>query len=1220
MSHYKLIFTPAKGGDGDDKTNFTLSTETASEKGNGSINKPNPDLNHSELSFVLKEVHFDRQLYAPCKLTSIITVNTAKGDFNLDAISDIFLNKTVEIRQSQDKSDDDIEIGRDYFVYNVKPGLYSTGDQIECRVELTVYSRDFWLTTIKYSRAYLSKKLGENIIKETLSSKKGLLSKYKVDFDIDNDRLRNTTYKDANSRSQELIQPYHIQYNEDFYSFISRIAIRNGDYLFFENGKFTLGLDNETAPVSLDATAGYSKVLNMSLQASSKNPVKVESYYKNYIFNRKNDKDWFKKSNEAAGKPLEIKGDKLYFNEDAFDEYFDILSLNKEDCPTTFGKQLPIGGMVIKLFTNVIPTFATIKQHTFLFGYDLLTKVGVEYSKMLVQARRNADEINDRYIKFADIKLPRDEHEKDPDAKKSKKTEYKDLPPEQRNGSLISQFATLCASEMNSAFNFMHTYYSEIRKGEEEMLEKVVTFQLSPVLCGDIKLGAKVKYGGKEYFVTRIYGNKKTDGKEDDTFIEAVPVTSRFPRRLDGGMEQMSEGVDVGLYPPYNKCYEHPLATPQVAVVADNKDPRFLNRVRVKYPWQAENELPSVWLRVQTPFSTANGGFHFQPSVGDEVMVNYEDGNVDRPFVSGFLFNAECMPSKFPRYSNREIRSENGSRIVLGTGSTASLMDDFLPVSNFVTPFLGPEMKELSKMTPGCLMGNVTLTDANGFFEISGDTAKRQVRLNSTIGKVLIDALTGVEINAQLGDVKITANNIDIEAKNRINIVSGLSIKGELDTAAKEKRKERLLGSKHGLEKAGTVAADYASSFAADMVKGKVDYSLLRGIWEAIKTPKDGTLRLKSYRYMQLEAGNGAAVDNQGFQTKQSYGDRRFVEIYNACEHVIRKTLVGRLKKFEIFAEKYNFWADAALQYNNAAKDEASIQHQRGVIDVDDRVFEFKSLIQVLKEFEDNDYVIGPASGEYCLTTDLELEAHTARSNREYELSFLTKVRDNLNIWGEKLSDSVIKLHEILEDPMNSETFAQSIHGLLKGYNGEVEDIVKTIVDCYSETRSQIEYFSDYSQLLPAVSRKRNLHGELADFLKYWFRNIVYTLLQVDVFHISSSHLHKLEGSSKAKIISLDWLGIIDSLDTEEENSKLYDDITQREGTDVSKDQWNGVSDFYHRQLKSPSSIWSDKQEGRILISDSVGKTMRLNKDRTDWEVQDNKFTIAVVSRFLKTK
>ena len=78
-------------------------------------------------------------------------------------------------------------------------------------------------------------------------------------------------------------------------------------------------------------------------------------------------------------------------------------------------------------------------------------------------------------------------------------------------------------------------------------------------------------------------------------------------------------------------------AEAQVAFVEDNLDPNRFGRVRVRYPWQPSDGDKSPWVRMATPFATAGGGVTFRPCTGDEVLLNYEDGNIERPYVVGSL-------------------------------------------------------------------------------------------------------------------------------------------------------------------------------------------------------------------------------------------------------------------------------------------------------------------------------------------------------------------------------------------------------------------------------------------------------------------------------------------------------------------------------------------------------------------------------------------------------
>jgi type VI secretion system secreted protein VgrG len=75
-----------------------------------------------------------------------------------------------------------------------------------------------------------------------------------------------------------------------------------------------------------------------------------------------------------------------------------------------------------------------------------------------------------------------------------------------------------------------------------------------------------------------------------------------------------------------------------------------LGRIRVRFHWQREADaapaIPaqdaddSAWLRVTMPGAGAGFGHQFVPRVGQEVMVQHMAGDVDRPVVTGVLYNA----------------------------------------------------------------------------------------------------------------------------------------------------------------------------------------------------------------------------------------------------------------------------------------------------------------------------------------------------------------------------------------------------------------------------------------------------------------------------------------------------------------------------------------------------------------------------------------------------
>jgi len=60
-----------------------------------------------------------------------------------------------------------------------------------------------------------------------------------------------------------------------------------------------------------------------------------------------------------------------------------------------------------------------------------------------------------------------------------------------------------------------------------------------------------------------------------------------------------------------------------------------------------DNDTDSAWVDVLTPWAGAGYGARFLPRVGEIVVIDFFDGNVDRPFVVGRIHEAERHPTQF---------------------------------------------------------------------------------------------------------------------------------------------------------------------------------------------------------------------------------------------------------------------------------------------------------------------------------------------------------------------------------------------------------------------------------------------------------------------------------------------------------------------------------------------------------------------------------------------
>ncbi len=88
-------------------------------------------------------------------------------------------------------------------------------------------------------------------------------------------------------------------------------------------------------------------------------------------------------------------------------------------------------------------------------------------------------------------------------------------------------------------------------------------------------------------------------------------------------------------------------------------------RIKVQFHWDrlGENiDTSSCWIRVAQAMAGANWGTVFHPRIGHEVIVQFLNGNIDKPVVTGSLYNEEHMPPyNLPA---------NGSQTVIKTRST----------------------------------------------------------------------------------------------------------------------------------------------------------------------------------------------------------------------------------------------------------------------------------------------------------------------------------------------------------------------------------------------------------------------------------------------------------------------------------------------------------------------------------------------------------------------
>ena len=182
-----------------------------------------------------------------------------------------------------------------------------------------------------------------------------------------------------------------------------------------------------------------------------------------------------------------------------------------------------------------------------------------------------------------------------------------------------------------------------------------------------------------------------------------------------------------------------------VGLVTNNQDPEGLGRVKVKYPWLGDDD-ESYWARLVVPMAGNNRGTWFLPEVDDEVLIAFDQGSLDYPYVLGALWNGKDKPPE----SNSD--GKNNHRTIKSRSGHIIRMDD----------------------TDGS--EKLEIIDKSGNNKIVIDSSQNSITIESggdikltAKGKVTLSG-NGVEIQSQADGSFKASGNLDVNASGQLNL------------------------------------------------------------------------------------------------------------------------------------------------------------------------------------------------------------------------------------------------------------------------------------------------------------------------------------------------------------------------------------------------------------------------------------------------------------------
>jgi phage protein D/phage baseplate assembly protein gpV len=184
------------------------------------------------------------------------------------------------------------------------------------------------------------------------------------------------------------------------------------------------------------------------------------------------------------------------------------------------------------------------------------------------------------------------------------------------------------------------------------------------------------------------------------------------------------------------------------AIVTDAKDPAKLGRLKLSFPW-LNKDFTSNWARVVQPGAGKDRGFVVLPEVGDEVLVGFEHGEFDAPFVLGGLHNGKDTLSKF---AVEPVDSGSGEIAVRGYVSRKGHKLEFVEADG------------------------ITVATGDGKLVIKLDQKNQMIEVTSGKG-IKVKAENGISIDSGSGPLEMKGQKVTVQSQSDVEVTANASMK-----------------------------------------------------------------------------------------------------------------------------------------------------------------------------------------------------------------------------------------------------------------------------------------------------------------------------------------------------------------------------------------------------------------------------------------------------------
>ncbi len=359
----------------------------------------------------------------------------------------------------------------------------------------------------------------------------------------------------------------------------------------------------------------------------------------------------------------------------------------------------------------------------------------------------------------------------------------------------LNLLSSISGEEEQEIYEYHPRMYSELEEGERYARLRVEALEAGRHLvhgegtCRGFTTG--FRFALEDHYA---------DGLNQDYALVRIAHEARgnsYRSWNDGDLDYKNSFDGIPHNVPYRPPPRHPrprmVGTQTALVVGPSGEEIWTDkygRIKVAFYWDRlgkKDENSSCWVRVSTPWAGKSYGNVTIPRIGNEVVVDFLEGDPDRPLVVGSVYNAEQMP----------------------------------PVE---LPGSGIQMGMISRSSPGGGGNNeISVTDTKGEEQV---TVNAQYNLSTSVGNDETHTVSnnrtvsvGVDESSEVGSNQtqtIGSNqSVEVGADQSLTVGGGQTVEVQGDRGLQVSGNDKVTaGGDHSLEAGGKVGMESGTETA----------------------------------------------------------------------------------------------------------------------------------------------------------------------------------------------------------------------------------------------------------------------------------------------------------------------------------------------------------------------------------------------------------------------